>query len=467
MISIDSLPGEVLLEVFDFYVDQTRGGDGKKEIEGWQPLVQVCRRWRSIVFGSPRHLNLRLVYTHNTRAMDPVDIWPALPLEIQSRGFDTDNIVALLGRSDLVRRISRIELLDFSIWELEHVWEAMQVLFPELTHLHLHRHDETVPLRPLSDSFLGGSVPRLRYLKLNRIPYPGLPKLLSSATHLTDLHLKHIPDSGYIQPEAMVDCLSTLTSLERLSLRFARPLPDQESQRPSPWICASLPVLDKFTFQGAREYLEVLVAHIDAPRLRDLETIFFNDILFITSQFTRFISRTPTFEAFDKASVDLRAPYTSIILSSSYARLCIRISKLDWELSFLEQVCTSSLPPISTVHELYMMSGTWPQWLGPLRSFSAVKNLYLFKELAPCVVPALQDLVGGRTTKEEAFPTLENIFLEELQESGPVQEGIDIYRAACRTVTAYGRTFTAYSRTFTAVFCGGPAIPVLPVLPVL
>jgi hypothetical protein len=192
-----------------------------------------------------------------------------------------------------------------------------------------------------------------------------------------------------------------------------------------------------------------------------LEIIFFNDILFITSQFTRFISRTPTFEAFDKASVDLRAPYTSIILSSSYARLCIRISKLDWELSFLEQVCTSSLPPISTVHDLYMMSGTWPQWLEPLRSFSAVKNLYLFKELGPCVVPALQDLVRGRTTKEEAFPTLENIFLEELQESGPVQEGIDIYRAACHTVTAYGRTFTAYSRTFTAIFCVGLAIPVL------
>jgi hypothetical protein len=51
-----------------------------------------------------------------------------------------------------------------------------------------------------------------------------------------------------------------------------------------------------------------------------------------------------------------------------------------------------------------------------------VKNLYLSEEIARRIVPALQDLVGDRAT--EVLPTLENIFLEEGQQSGPVQEGI-------------------------------------------
>jgi hypothetical protein len=37
-------------------------------------------------------------------------------------------------------------------------------------------------------------------------------------------------------------------------------------------------------------------------------------------------------------------------------------------------------------------------------------------------VPALQELVGGRTT--ELLPTLQNVFLEGLESSGPVHEGI-------------------------------------------
>jgi hypothetical protein len=445
------LPDDVLLEVFDFYVDQTWGGDEKKEIEAWQRLVHACRRWRSVVFGSPRRLNLRLVCRANTRARDTVDIWPALPLLIRHYNCTggVDNIVAPLERSDVVHRINEINLWQLSSSQLEDIWEAIQVPFPELTHLLLHhRFDETEPVLPLSDSF---SAPRLRSVNLQRIPYPDLPKLLLSATHLTRLHLHHIPDSGYIPPGAMAACLSTLTSLKQLYLefRFPRPLPDQESQLPPPSIRTSLPILDRFTFRGGGEYLEVLVAGVDAPQIRRLDITFFNDIVFVTPQLTRFISRTPTFEAFHEARVTtLKDSTASVELLSAYARLNVSISceELDWQLSFLEQICTSSLPPLSTLQNLYMMPGRrWPQdwkdnidyaqWLELLRSFSAVKNLYLSKELAPCVVHALHDLVGGRTT--EVFPNLQNVFLRGPQGSGPVQEGIWKFFAAARQVTGH------------------------------
>ena len=43
------LPDIALLETFDFYVH-----DAQK----WYTLVHVCRKWRSVVFGSPRRLGL-------------------------------------------------------------------------------------------------------------------------------------------------------------------------------------------------------------------------------------------------------------------------------------------------------------------------------------------------------------------------------------------------------------------------
>jgi hypothetical protein len=82
--------------------------------------------------------------------------------------------------------------------------------FPELRNLHLAFVDELVPVDP--DLFLGGTAPRLKTLFLKRLPVPGLPNLLLSASHLVRLEIHRIPDSGYISPEAMLAALSTLTT---------------------------------------------------------------------------------------------------------------------------------------------------------------------------------------------------------------------------------------------------------------
>jgi hypothetical protein len=57
--AIDVLPDVVLLEMFDYYVNQVREEDSPDvTVESWRTLVHVCRNWRSVVFGSPRRLNL-------------------------------------------------------------------------------------------------------------------------------------------------------------------------------------------------------------------------------------------------------------------------------------------------------------------------------------------------------------------------------------------------------------------------
>jgi hypothetical protein len=68
------------------------------------------------------------------------------------------------------------------------------------------------------------------------------------------------------------------------------------------------------------------------------------------------------------------------------------------------------------------------QCLELLRPFTAVKNLYLPEEFQSDMASALQELVGGRTT--EVLPSLQNIFLERFEPSGPFQEAIGQFVAA-------------------------------------
>jgi hypothetical protein len=187
------------------------------------------------------------------------------------------------------------------------------------------------------------------------------------------------------------------------------------------------------------------VAHVDAPRLNALHVTFFNDIVFDTPQFIQFIRRTPSLENLEKAHVVFADRVASVHFPSkisNYRLLNTTIScrELDWQVSSLEQVCTLCLPPLSTTQDLYIYQDPyyshpcWQDnientlWLELLHPFTTVKNLYLCKEFAPRIVPALQELVGSRTT--EVLPTLQNIFLEQLQSSGPVQEGIGKFIAA-------------------------------------
>ena len=429
------LPDDVLLAIFDFFT--IKSGLSKKNMEKWQSLVHVCRRWRNAVFESPRRLNLRLVCTDKTPARDTLDVWPPLLLHIRCYiGYpmeSVDNVVAVLERSN---RVVEIHLQHLSSSQLE---RALQEPFPGLMHLVLLLDDEsqdTVPLLP--DSFLGGSASRLRLLSLEGIPFPGLPKLLLSATHLVHLFLASIPHSGYISPGVMVTVLSTLTGLEDLTINFQSPrtCPDWASRRLFPSTRFVLPVLRSFCFKGVDEYLEDLVSHIDAPQLDILEITFFNQILFDTPQVMRFISRTSRLKALEKADLSFYGRAAVVKLSTHTSNLpwlsvAILCEELDWQVSSLEQVCTLCFPPLSMLEDLYISRHSEPDrqddiedtlWLELLHPFTALKNLYLSKEFARRIAPALQELVESGTT--EVLRTLQNIFLEELQLSGPVQEGI-------------------------------------------
>ena len=438
MIRINVLPDDVLLEIFDFYVRMySMSTSMKTGVEKWQSLIHVCRRWRNLVLESSRRLNLQLYCTPETPARDTLDVWPPLPLVVAGNmdlTSDTKNVIAALGRSNC---ICKFDLWGLVNWQLEEVSAAMQVPFPELTDLGLMLNGETLSVIP--DSFLDGSAPLLRNFRLFGIPFPGLPNLLMSATHLVNLRLFNIPHSGYISPKAIVALISVLSSLEGFSLKFQSPqsCPDREA-RTSPPSKRSIIPLVSLEFKGVTEYLEDLVTLIDTPKLNGMYITFFSQIDFDTPRLAQFIKRTPRLEKRD-AHVQFSDYSARVTLALGTFNIEISCIEPDWQLSSIEQVCNSSFHHLSMVEDLYIhhhySKPVWKDeaienslWLQLLLPFAAVKNLYLSKEFAPGIAAALQELVGDRII--EVLPSLQNIFVKGLEPSGPFQENIGQFVAA-------------------------------------
>ncbi|KAH9062606.1 hypothetical protein EDB83DRAFT_2603238 [Lactarius deliciosus] len=233
--TIDMLPDNVLLEIFDFCLrDPTMSKiDVMQRPRKWQILVHVCQRWRRIIFESPRRLDLHLSCSYGTPVRRNLGFWSVtLPLAVdypfclpRLSPEDEDNIIAALGHAS---RVYRIDILAPGPL-IGKVAVVMQKSFPALTHLDLGWDLNGVPTPPvIPRKFLGGSAPRLRYFRLGRVSFPQLPTLLLSARNLITLKVKDISQNGYISPEAMVESLAVLTRLRTLSIAL-----DEKTSSPS------------------------------------------------------------------------------------------------------------------------------------------------------------------------------------------------------------------------------------------
>jgi hypothetical protein len=347
-----------------------------------------------------------------------------------------DNIVGALEHN----RVCQIRFFDLPSPPSDKILAAMQVSFPELTELWFSSNYNTAAV---PDSFLGGSTPLLRKFFMRRITFPGLPKLLLSATQLDYLCLEDIPHSGYFPPEALLTALSVCINLRNLALGFQSPrsFPGHARQRLPPPRRSVLPVITDFSFDGASEYLDDLVIGIDTPGLQFLFITFFNDIEFDTPQLAQFqlISRIPTSKLLKSLHVYPGGSYAGLELPSRISdcpvphlqvRVEIHCRGLDWAVSHLEQLCASFLSFLPKFEDLFielsepdqMDNIENTQWLEILRPFTAVKKFGLLSRAARSIVPALQELAGDRII--EVLPALRNIILEPADlEPGPFREG--------------------------------------------
>jgi hypothetical protein len=156
------------------------------------------------------------------------------------------------------------------------------------------------------------------------------------------------------------------------------------------------------------------LTRIDVPRLNQLHIVFLNQTIFDTPQLFQFISRRSTLRTPEKGHIESKLWAIIVgfsLQTSDYDVLSVEIpcTGSEWHFSFLAQVCTSSLPPVSTLEDLYIHEVSYRRshwqddentlWLDLLRLFVAVKNLYLSEESVPLLQPPCKDLSGDERQK--------------------------------------------------------------------
>ena len=332
--AIDTLPDNVLLEIFDFYLGADNpfpfvagGRNVPLREDFWHTLVHVCRRWRSIVSASPRRLKLNLLCTERRPVKRkiwpeiPIFIWATIPKSGRSRGQGVRNIVAALKQHH--DRVCRIAFWDIPNSLLKK-FASMKTSFPALTHLMLRPTDQSAPV--LRDSFLEGSASRLQSLFLQNITFPALGKLLLSSRDLSNLCLDKIPHSGYVSPDALVSSLFGLTRLKHLVLTFQCPRSRavRRSRVPPSLPCVVLPALADLRFKGDSEYLEDMLSRMDTPLLVSFQITLFNQLVFDTPLLRDLTNRAETTKASHRAVISFSNYKVRFILFGNTGQLSPR-----------------------------------------------------------------------------------------------------------------------------------------------
>jgi len=450
--TIHALPDNVLLEIFKFDVDEAWEIADFPE-DAWHTLVHVCQRWRLVVLASPRWLDLHILCTNKNQVEKNLDIWPQLPIAIEAFSDIETNPSLLPGETNIIaalkhhHRVSKIAIYCVPNSLLKELG-AIKNSFPALTELKLQSDEAYPPVLP--DSFLLGSAPRLKTLWLNGISFPALPKLFLSTSDLVKLHVRRVPPSAYISPEALATSLSVLPRLQSLSLTHQSPpsWADRANPQPPRFTHVVLPSLTDFSFNGHSEYLERIVSQIECPLLNSTYITFSDQLAFDTPQLRHFVSRTETFKAPHRADIEFSKDSVRVALfrrkglvDRKKIELRISCNRSSWQISAITHVCSSPLPPLPTLECLGLCENQYwkpewqddivnTQWLQLFHPFSSVKNLFLSERLAQLVAPALQELTGGRATEE--LPALQNLFVQGPEPSETVQEVIGQFVAERR-----------------------------------
>ena len=374
-------------------------------------------------------------------------MWPDLPIVVIVDGYanvNIDHMISLLKRNDRVCKIS-IEGDESSLWEEV---AAISEPFPALIELDLSsppfEEDEDLAL---PESFLGGSVPRLRSLSLQGMAFPSIRKLLLSTRDLVALSLVYLSPSAYLSPESIVTILSTLTRLISLHLLYEIPhfWTHGASQRSPALTRVVIPALTHLEFRGHTEYLENIVSRIDAP----LESIAvtFGELAFGIRHLRDFIGRTEILNAPHRADSFYSNYSASISVIQRKDGVDVRVLKAvildgtsvsDLRLPCLAQAIGSLLSPLPSLERLGIYeTGPWASqlpyeeeithWMEVLRPFIAVKILVLDEPFVLSVASALQGFVG----EQGILPALQDILLRVSQPWGaPIPEGITKFVAS-------------------------------------
>ena len=436
LLNIFSFSRPVILDESEVNQEQLlEGGEWNREL-WWYRLVQVCRRWRYIVFESASHLRLSLVCARGTPVADMLAHSPPLPLIIDHLDpnhdittEDEDGIIFALQHRDRVRRIR----LRKSVPILQKLVNALDGEFPILDYLYAmpQRYqrptlDHNMRLNlTLPETF---RAPHLRYLLLMRFAIPIESPLLATMMNLVTLSLNLIPPSAYFHPSALLQRVSLMPQLGSLGIFFNSHFPSRDIERQllrTPITTrVTLSNLRRLGFQGASAYLEALLSQVTIPLIEKLQIYFFNQLTYSIPRLQQVVStaenlrlKTATLSFCEDYMAATAYPHEEAKLFALSVDLGGR--HLDWQVASAAQAfqtlrtVSSAVEHLSLEYDRHTISSEWnneadrTQWRELLGSFGNVKTIYVYSELVGQLSQALQP--GEGESSAELLPELHEL----------------------------------------------------------
>jgi hypothetical protein len=385
------------------------GGKWDRE-RWWHKLIQVCQRWRSLIFASSSYLSLCLVCTHGTPIVDMLALSPPLPLIIHYTDPDRDITAAeeegIIFALKQHRRVHRIRFF-MPIPNLERLIKAIDKEYPVLEYLIMISSSEVVSTAWMLPTTF--QAPHLCCLVLRGFFI--IPAGLVTAKGLVTLYLITDDPTAYFPPYTLL-CISFMRQLETLRINFKFPLSNHDLETllqlevvfTSTMTHFTYPNLRWFEFQGASAYLEAFVHWINAPCLEKLNIRLFKQPLFSFPHLLRFMNTAKNL-SFESAKFEFSNNRVSVgmnlreeeVHALSMAVYCLELSS---QVTSLAQIFDSLSQKMFTVehltfeHELHdedhdEVEVDRTEWHTLLRSFGNVKTLCvddgLVDELSRCL----------------------------------------------------------------------------------
>ena len=277
-LTINHIPDELLLEIFDSYRQAIDHYDQEWSREYvWFNLAHVCRKWRAVMFASVSRLDLGI----SVGPEKPVQIntilscpWPIF-IDYMLMYRDIAGIALLRMRAVLMHHHDHGRKISFggTRANFDEFFNVADRAFPLLESLSLDFYDGYEPKIP--DTFLRG--PDISDLHLRRLSFHGSVSLASvsgfllSAKALTNLSLLLGDTAFKSSSEAtLLTCLQGLPCLRRFDLFISllHPL-NSPSQSSTTKVIVLLSKLTCLYYIGPGVLLDALVAGLSAPSLHD------------------------------------------------------------------------------------------------------------------------------------------------------------------------------------------------------
>ncbi|KAH9956605.1 hypothetical protein BC827DRAFT_1270799 [Russula dissimulans] len=349
LITIDTLPDDILLEVFDQYRSLSAGD--WSHLQGWYKLAHTCQRWRLLVFTSSLRLNLQLRCTFRTPVVDMLNHFPLYPLVLDYgprilKTWTTEDQHDLLFALQHLSRAKEI-MLSAPQSVLAEMTAAMVEAAPRLEHLTLHSQSTEFVL---PRSFLNGDAPQLRHLILTSVSLATLGPLLSSTTSLVSLVLERVPSPAYFSPTSLVAHIRLMPHLEKLAIGFLSTVP-RPGFRGEPFLPrgqmdrVTLPALAQLVYRGVSAYIEALLARVETPLLQDVDITLFNQLTLRIPHICAFFRDLEVYWP-ARACIDFTETSAHLLVSAPRSiepadiSLAVFCPRLDFQVSAMVQICS-------------------------------------------------------------------------------------------------------------------------------